>query len=408
MKRLLFPLAALLAAATVHAQEWRTTWYAAPMPSWGAEFALPTMLPAALEGQTVRETLRTSVGGEQVRVTWSNRYGKTPLVIGEARLAATQEHGTQPASFRQSGSGVALTFAGQRSVSIAPGRSATSDAVRLPVAARQRLTVSTWLPQHTPLATFHWGAQQTAFTVGGNHVAAASLSGAQALTGRAFLSAVQVRGPAQRTLVALGDSITDGNGSTPDRNRRWPDQLADQAEGVVVLNAGISGARLLSNGMGEKAIARFEHDVLAQPGVDTVIVMLGINDIGWPGSAFAPQEPPATASAMIAGYRALIAAARARQVRIVGGTLLPFEGALHGTPFAGYHSAAKDRVRHEVNQWIRNSGEFDAVIDFDQHLRDPAHPARLLPAYDSGDHLHPSDAGYAEMARAAALITKQT
>lgn len=397
MKRLLFPLAALLAAATVHAQEWRTTWYAAPMPSWGAEFALPTMLPAALEGQTVRETLRTSVGGEQVRVTWSNRYGKTPLVIGAARVATVQ-----------AGGGVALTFGGRRGVAIAPGQSATSDAARLPVAARQRLHVSTWLPQRTPVATFHWGAQQTAFTLRGNHVAAVSLPGAQALTGRAFLSAVQVAGPARRTVVALGDSITDGNGSTPDRDRRWPDQLADQAEGIAIVNAGISGARLLADGMGEKAIARFERDVLAHPGVDTVIVLLGINDIGWQGSAFAPDEAPARAAAMIEGYRALIAAARARRVRIVGGTLLPFEGALHGTPLAGYHSAAKDRVRQEVNAWIRHSGEFDAVVDFDRHLRDPAHPARLLPAYDSGDHLHPSDAGYAEMARAAASIAKQT
>lgn len=400
MKRLLFSLAALLAAATVHAQEWRTTWYAAPMPSWGAEFALPTMMPAALDGQTVRETLRTSVGGDQVRVTWSNRYGSTPLIIGEARVAPAHEGGEPAASSLQEGAGVALTFGGRRSVSIAPGQSATSDAVRLTVAARQRLTVSTWLPQRAALDTFHWGAQQTAFALRGNHAAATSLPGAQALTGRAFLSAVQVAGPAARTVVALGDSITDGNGSTPDRDRRWPDQLADRAEGTAVVNAGISGARLLADGMGEKAIARFQHDVLAQPGVDTVIVMLGINDIGWPGSAFAPQEPPATANAMIAGYRALIAAARERRIRIVGGTLLPFEGALHGTPFAGYHSAVKERVRQEVNEWIRNSGEFDAVIDFDQHLRDPAHPARLLPSFDSGDRLHPSDAGHAEMAHA--------
>jgi lysophospholipase L1-like esterase len=402
MKRLMAFLAAMMAAAAVQAAEWRTSWYAAPMPSWGTEFALPTMMPAALEAQTVREVVRTSVGGSQLRVVFSNRYGHAPLVIGEARIALTLDDDVHAASSLQSGPGLPLTFGGQRSVTVAPGQTASSDALALTVAARQRLSVSTWLPQHTPLATFHWGAQQTAFVAQGKQVAALALPGAQELTGRTFLSAVQVAGPARRTVVAFGDSITDGNGSTPDRNLRWPDQLAGLADGMAVANAGISGARLLSDGMGEHAAARFEHDVLMQPGVDTVIVLLGINDIGWPGSAFAPHAPPATAAAMIAGYRKLIAAAHAHGVRIVGGTLLPFEGALHGTPFAGYYSPAKDAVRREVNQWIRGSGEFDAVIDFDRHLRDPARPARLAPAFDSGDHLHPGDAGYAEMARVAA------
>lgn len=407
MKRLSFSLAALLAATAVHAAEWRTTWYAAPMPTWGAEFALPTMLPPALEAQTVREVVRTSVGGEQVRVTYSNRYGSAPLVIGEARLAPTQDEPSRAASAQQDGAGVQLTFGGQRGVTIAPGQSATSDAVALTVAARQRLSVSTWLPKRTPVTTFHWGAQQTAFSVPGNQATAHSLPGAQLLSGRAFLSAVQVAGPARRTIVAFGDSITDGNGATPDRDRRWPDQLAERAQGTAVVNAGISGARLLADGMGEKAIARFEQDVLSQPGVDAVVVLLGINDIGWPGSAFAPHEAPATAKAMIAGYRKLIAAARARQVRIVGATLLPFEGALQGTPYAGHFSPAKDSVRREVNEWLRNSGEFDAILDFDQLLRDPARPSRLRPEFDSGDHLHPGDAGYAEMARASEQLLKQ-
>jgi len=407
MKRLTFSLAALLAATTVQAAEWRTTWYAAPMPTWGADFALPTMMPPALEAQTVREVMRTSVGGEQVRVMYSNRYGSAPLVIGEARLAPTLDEPSRAASALQDGAGVQLTFGGRPGVTIAPGQSVTSDAAPLQVSARQRLSISTWLPQRAPLTTFHWGAQQTAFAAPGNLAAATSLPKAQALTGRAFLSAVQVTGPTHRTVVAFGDSITDGNGSTPDRNLRWPDQLAERASGTAVVNAGISGARLLSDGMGEKAAARFEQDVLSQPGVDTVILLLGINDIGWPGSAFAPNERPATASAMIAGYRKLIDAARARQVRIIGGTLLPFEGALQGTPYAGHYSPAKDLVRREVNEWIRHSGEFDGTIDFELLLRDPAHPSRLRPEFDSGDHLHPSDAGYAEMARAAGLELKQ-
>jgi lysophospholipase L1-like esterase len=405
MKRFAFTIAAVLAAGAVHA-EWRTSWYAAPMPSWGTEFVLPTMMPPALEAQTVREIVRTSVGGERVRVSYSNRYGSTPLLIGEARIAATLDDAARAASPLLADSGVPLTFAGQRAVTVAPGQTVTSDPAALPVAARQRLSVSTWLPSRAPLATFHWGAQQTGFAVAGNKVGATALPEAQELTGRAFLSAVQVDGAARRTVVAFGDSITDGNGSTPDRDRRWPDQLAGQMEDVAVVNAGISGARLLADGMGEMAEARFAHDVLGQPGVDTVIVLLGINDIGWPGSPFAPHAQPVTAEAMIAGYRKLIAAARARQVRIIGGTLLPFEGALHGTPYAGHFSPAKDAVRRAVNEWMRNSGEFDAVADFDRRLRDPQHPSRLRPEFDSGDHLHPGDAGYAEMARTAMLIAQ--
>ncbi|WP_035373896.1 SGNH/GDSL hydrolase family protein [Pseudoduganella violaceinigra] len=406
MKRLICTFAAFLSAATAHAAEWRTTWYAAPMPAWGAEFPLPTMMPSALEAQTVREVVRTSVGGARVRVTYSNRYGDTPLTIGEARVAATRDNPARAASALTASNGVLLTFGGQRAVTIAPGQSATSDPAAMPAAAHQRLSVSTWLPQRTPLTTFHWGAQQTAFVVKGNQTGATALTGVEEWKGRTFLSAVQLDGPARRTVVALGDSITDGNGSTPDRNRRWPDLLSEHMDGVAVVNAGISGARLLANGMGEKALARFEQDVLSQPGADTVIVLLGINDIGWPGSAFAPQEPPATAQSIIAGYRRLIAAARTRQVRIVGATLLPFEGALQGTPFAGHYSRTKDAVRREVNEWIRGSGDFDAVIDFDLQLRDPAQPSRLRPDFDAGDHLHPSDAGYAEMARIAALIAK--
>jgi len=396
-------LAAMFAAATAHADEWSTSWYAAPMPIWGAEFSLPTMVPPALEAQTMREVIRTSVGGKRVRVTYSNRYGSEQLIIGEARIASTSDEPAEVASSSQAGAGVALSFNGRRGITIAPGQSATSDPADLPVSARQRLTVSTWLPSHAPVSTFHWGAQQTAYFAAGNQAAARDLQNAKAMAGRVFLTAVQVSGQSPRgTVVAFGDSITDGNGSTPDRNRRWPDQLAERADGLAVVNAGISGARLLADGMGEKALARFEQDVLTQPGVDTVIVLLGINDIGWPGSAFAPGEKQATASALIDGYRRLIAAARARKIRIIGGTLLPFEGALHGTPYAGHFSAAKDGVRREVNEWIRNSGEFDAVIDFDRRLRDPVHTSRLRPDFDSGDHLHPGDAGYAEMASAAA------
>jgi lysophospholipase L1-like esterase len=202
--------------------------------------------------------------------------------------------------------------------------------------------------------------------------------------------------------VALGDSITDGAGATMDRDTRWPDFLAARLvdKQVAVLNAGISGARLLQDKMGDNALARLDRDVLSQPGIVSVIVMIGINDISWNHMAFAPGDGAADAEQLIAGYRQLIARAHARNVRIIGATLTPFEGALKDTPLIGYYTADKERVRQSVNEWIRRGGEFDDVVDFDALLRDPAHPTRLLPAYDSGDHLHPGDAGNKVMADA--------
>lgn len=394
--------AALTLAAPSHAAErsggWTTSWYASPQATWGADFPLPTAIPAALERQTIRETARISVGGARVRIVLSNRYGERPIVIGEARVARA---GAGDAA----GSG--LTFGGKRSATIPAGASLVSDPVEMRVGALEKLAVSVYLPQATPLRTFHWGAQQTAHIVDGNATGTDTLKDARAMQGRALLSAILVDAPGGKgAVVALGDSITDGNGSTPDRDRRWPDYLAARlgAGGVAVVNAGISGARLLGDRMGVNAAARFEQDVLSQPGVTTVVVLLGINDIGWPQSAFAPDEPPMRAERVIAVYRQLIAQARVRGVRIVGATLLPFEGALHGTPFDGYYTPAKDAVRREVNQWIRAGGEFDAVVDFDARLRDPARPARMLARFDSGDHLHPGDAGYEAMAEAVEAV----
>jgi lysophospholipase L1-like esterase len=405
---------AVVFTAPLHAAEnWVASWAASPHASWRAEdFALPTGVPAALARQTVRETARISAGGRRVRVVLSNRYGTRPLVVGEAHLARSAATATDGQI--ASGTDRALTFGGKPGTTIAAGAQAISDALDMPVAALEKLAISVYLPQPTPLATFHWGSQQTGHIAAGNVAGAAALPGALPLTGRALLAGIWVDAAAPtRVVVAFGDSITDGNGSTPDRDRRWPDYLAarvsvngagpDLAAGVAVVNAGISGARLLGDRMGVNAAARFEQDVLGQPGVHTVIVLMGINDIGWPQTAFAPQEAPMTADRMIAVYRQLIARARARGVRIVGATLPPFEGALQGTPFEGYHTPAKDAVRREVNRWIRESGEFDQVADLDALLRDPVHPSRMLPRYDSGDHLHPGDAGYEAIAVSLSL-----
>ena len=385
------PIAALTLALALHAhpaladEHWTTSWYAAPQPAWEGTFTLPMNVPDRLDHATLRETVRLSSGGQRIRLVFSNRYGREPVQLGAVRVEDARGSRT-------------LTFSGRPGIAILPGATVTSDPVALPVQPLSRLAVTTWLPVPTPIASFHWGAQQT--------VQVATGDGTTRFGGRLFLNAVMVETPAPaRTVVALGDSITDGNGSTPDADRRWPDVLAERLaeRGIAVANAGISGGRLARDGMGRSALARLEQDVLSQPGVSDVIVLLGINDIGWPGSPFAPNERAATLAELTAAYRQLVAASRVRGVRVTAGTLPPFEGALEGTPYAGHYSAGKERLRQQLNEWIRTAGAFDAVVDFDAVLRDPAHPGRLRPAFDSGDHLHPGDAGYRAMAEAIAI-----
>jgi lysophospholipase L1-like esterase len=394
----LSPVPSLAAEPTRH---WIGTWAASPQPTWSADFALPTSIPAQLSDQTIRQVVRVSAGGKRARIVLSNAYGRQPLVIGAAHLAMSAGGSAVVA-----GSDRALTFDGQRSVSIPPGAPVVSDPVDLTIAPLSELVISLYLPQRTAPATFHWDGRRTAYLAAGNAAQARAIDADATIDARLLLSGVQVENAdATGTVVAFGDSLTDGNGSTPNADRRWPDYLARRLapHQVAVLNAGISGARVLDSRMGENALARFDRDVLSEPRVKAVIVMMGINDIGWPGSPFAPEAKPMSAERLIAGYRQLIARARARQVRIIGATLPPFEGALSGTALEGHYSKEKDGVRQAVNAWIRGGGAFDAVVDFDALLRDPTRPTRMLPAYDSGDHLHPGDAGYAAMANAIDL-----
>ena len=386
--------------ATLH---WVASWSASPQPIWEAGFALSTNIPASLSNQSVRQIARISLGGKRARVVLSNEFGTTPLTLGAAHIALAGD-----GSGIVAGTDRTLTFGGRETVTIAPGAPAVSDPVDLELAPLAQVAVSIFLPQITPLTTFHWDGKQTAYIAPGNLTAAPLIDTAQTMDARLFLSTILVEArPATRVVAAFGDSITDGGGSTANRNQRWPDLLAQRLapQDVAVINAGISGARVLSDKMGVNALARFERDVLNQPGLDTVILLMGINDIGWPGSSFTPQAPALAAERLIDGYQQLIARARLHHVRIVGATLTPFEGALHDTELKSYYSESKEKTRQAVNRWIRGSGQFDAVIDFDAAMRDPAHTGRLLPAYDSGDHLHPGDAGYRAMAEAIDLTT---
>ena len=398
--------ASVAVPAVVNAAEpsaWIGSWTASPQPIWGPDFAFPTNIPATLQDQTIRQVARISLGGKRIRIVLSNEYGNQPLVIGAAHIALAAA-----GSAIVSGTDRPITFGGKSSAIVLPGAPLMSDPVDLAVAPLASVAVSVFLPKETQATTFHWDGRQTAYLVKGNQVAAKRIDTDTTTGARIFLSGIQVEAAAAAgagAVVVIGDSITDGNGATIDANSRWPDFLAARLapRNVAVLNAGISGARLLGDRMGVNALARFDRDVLSQPQVKTVIVLLGINDISWPGTAFDPHGIRPSADALISGYRQLVARAHARGVRVVGATLTPFEGALPGTPLDNYYQTYKDELRQKINAWIRTSGEFDAVLDFDALAKDPSHPTRLKPEFDSGDHLHPGDRGNKAMAEAIDL-----
>ncbi len=391
---LLVTAAAAPPATTAHAF-WQPTWISPAQPTWSDGWTVPLGMPTDLHRVTLRQSLRSSLGGQRVRLVISNQYGAAPLAIGALtvrRSVADPSH--------------AVLFQGHGGMVVAPGARVISDPVRLTVQAGDRLEVDLHLPEPSTPAGFHWDAQEQTAIIEGNATGHRGAPVLQTVTTRAFVSELWVasaRPPV--TVVTIGDSITDGNGSSIGRDQRWPDHLSRRLapRGVAVLNAGIAGNRLLRGGWGESALARFERDALTQPGVRAAIVLLGTNDIGFPGSPFAPSEGPASLNEITEALLQLVEQAHARNVRLVVGTVPPFEHALQGTPFEGHYSLQKEAVREALNDWIRRTRAFDAVVDFDAVLRDPAHPTQLDPALDSGDHLHPGDAGYMRMAEAIDL-----
>jgi lysophospholipase L1-like esterase len=395
-----FAVAPLVVAQEVAAPHWVGTWSSSPQPIWGPDFIGSLKYPRNLWNQTVRQVSRVSIGGPRIRVVLSNEYGQTPVTIGAARVALSDKG---PAIV--GGSDRALAFGGRTTVTIPPGADVISDPVELTVAPLGSVAISLFLPDVTPVTTWHNDARQTAFLVAGNKVGEVDFKPDASVTARVFVSQILVDAPtAARAIVAFGDSITDGDGSTVDANHRWPDFLAarfvEAGAPVGVLNAGISGAKLLKDRMGVNALARFDRDALSIPGVDTVVVMIGINDIGWPGGVLSPTDPPVSVDDLITGYRQLIAQAHLRNIRIIGVTLTPFEDTFKGVnpPLDYYYNPEKEKTRQAVNQWIRESKEFDDVIDFDAVARDPKRPSHIQAALDSGDHLHPGDSGYKAMA----------
>ena len=379
-------------------KNWVATWTASPQPP-EPPFINPN--PASFSNQTIRQIVHVSLGGSTVRLRLSNEFGRTPLRVGELRVAhQLAGASTVPGSDRP------VTVGGQSSFTIPAGAPVLSDPVDIRVPALSNLVVSLYLPDTVTTSTFHsLGVQTTYVTTPGNYTAAMSPPVAATPTSGFFLSGLSVKaGKRSAAIVTLGDSITDGFASTVDANRRWPNVLAarlqarPQYDHLAVANQGISGNRTLHDLIGPNALARFDRDVGATAGAKWVILLEGINNIGIPGAFGLPAEQ-VSASDIINGHRQLIARAKERGLKIYGATLTPFEG----TVFPGYFTAAGEAKRQAVNAWIRGSGEFDAVIDFDRVIRDPASPGRMLPAYDSGDHLHPNDAGYQAMANAIDL-----
>jgi lysophospholipase L1-like esterase len=367
--------------------DWVTTWSGSPS-------TLPPDAPAGsgYQNQTVRLIVHTSAGGRAVRLRLSNTHGEKPLVVGSVTVAR-QASGAEivPDSVRQ------VSFSSRQSITIPRWATVISDPIEMDIPPTANLAVSLYLPEETGFITTHALSNQTNYLSSeGNHVNSPALPVASETTGWPFLTAIDVL-PEQpvRTIVTLGDSITDGWDSTESANQRWPNHFAQRLyqnsgiENFAVANAGISGNRVTTEQnptFGQNLQARFQRDVLALSNVSHIILLEGINDIGMSARSAQPIE----ADQIIDGYRQIIARAHARGIKVIGATLLPYEG-------AAYYTEAGNQVRVEVNHFIRSSGEFDGVIEFDKAVQDPANPNRIRPDF-TADNLHPNDAGYRAMA----------
>ena len=387
------PAAAKPPAVATTPAIWVATWEGSPTLQQS---------PAVLTRQTVREIARVSVGGIYVRVRLSNDFGDRPLVIGSAHIALAAGAG----SSIQPGTDRPLTFGGKPQIVIPPGARVLSDPASLTVPALTSVAVSLYFPEAVGAVTEHAFAMQTSYLAPGDVTAAGDLPGATTMNSQVILTGIDMSAAAtSRVVVALGDSLTAGFGSTPDLNHRWPDFLAERMLArpgkpqLAVVNGGVAGNRLLHDFFGPNALSRFDRDVLSQPNVGYLIVLLGINDFGLPGGRHLPAEE-VTADDVIAGYRQLIVRAHSYGIKVFIGVLPPF-GPIPQRP--GFYSDASEGKRQIVNQWIRTTRETEGFIDFEAALRDPKTPNRLLPLYDSGDHLSPNDAGYKAMSDAVEM-----
>ena len=421
-----FLLLMALAAPNVHAQEhWVATWAASPQtprfsfPRFPTPAAQPSSAqpapaapapgnpppaplfpaPPTINNQTVRMIVHTSIGGHRVRVQLSNAFGTSSLPIGAAHIALHDKDSAIVA-----GSDHALTFSGRASAVIPPGAEMLSDPLDFEVPALGDLVISVYVPVEAATPTIHLtGLHTTYISPSGDFTGAASIADPTTRELWYWIAGVDVVAPAKTAaIVAFGDSITDGATSTPNTNSSWPSQLAvrlaadKSTANIAIVNEGISGNRLLNDGAGISALARLDRDVLSQPGVKWLIVLEGINDIGLGSLPGAPATEAPTADDLIAAHKQIIERAHMHGIKVIGATLTPYVGAAYATDHG-------EVLREAVNEWIRTSNAYDAVIDFDTAVQDPANPKQIRPSYNIRDHLHPNDEGYKAMAAAVDL-----
>lgn len=387
----IFAFAFFIAAGFCQAQadHWVGTWGNSP------QLTEPRNLPPApgLTSNTLRQIAQVSIGGKKLRLHFSNAFGKEPVTMDPVHLALSAG-----GSAIHTNSDQTLTFQGQPSVTIPAGESVASDPIDFDLAPLSRLAVTIHFGGTSPTVTGHPGSRTRSYLQAGDSVSAPDLPDAGRPEHWYILTGIDVEAEnSGAAIVALGDSITDGRGSGTEKNDRWPDNLARRLQAdkdladIAVLNEGIGGNCILRGGLGPTALSRFDRDVLSQDGVRWLIVFEGVNDIGGSHGTNSP-----VAENLIAAYGKFIDQAHAHHLRAYGATITPFGG-------SSYDSPAHEAARETVNNWIRTSGKFDAVIDFDAVVRNPQNPSRLLPAADSGDHLHPNEHGYEMMADAINL-----
>ncbi len=371
--------------------------------SWAASQQIPeprnTLPSEDMTDATIRQSLRLSIGGNTLRVHISNAFGTKPLLFTSVHIARAVAPGS---SAIVPGSDRTLTFAGATAVTVPAGAEYISDPIDYPVAPLSNLAITFHLDSPPSPETGHPGSRTTTYYLHGDHVSATDLAGAKQIDHWYQISGVDVLAPAgAASIVALGDSITDGHATTTNGNNRWTDDLAERLQAspptrdIAVLNQGIGGNHLLTFGLGPDALARFDRDVLAQPGVRWLIVFEGVNDLGRLSrkKTATPAENKALVDGILSAYQQIIIRAHAHGIQVIGATITPFAGSGYYHPDSAIEADWK-----AINKWIRTPGHFDALLDFDKVVRDPKQPDRLLPAYDCGDHLHPNPAGYRALA----------
>jgi lysophospholipase L1-like esterase len=376
-------------------KKWVGTWASSPLLDGKAKNAEELLAVGAQSGATLREVIHVSMGGDIIRVRFSNLYGTSPLAIGAVEIAQTLK-GVAIVP----GTNKVVTFNGQPSVSIPPGALVVSDPTPFKLAALSDLTVSFFLPNPAGPVTEHQLGNATSYHVTGNVVSSASLESPTTATSWYYLNGVDTLAPADAgAVITIGDSITDGAKSSIDTNQRWPDELARRLQAdpkyrsLSVLNEGISGNKILLDGAGPSALARFDRDVLAQSGAKYLLILEGINDIGRLHGA---PDAGLTAADLISALNQMVVRAHGHGIAVIGCTLTPYHG-------AGYYTENGEAIRKAVNEWIRTGGVLDGFVDFEAAVRDPNHPDTFLPTVDPGDHLHPNDTGYKAMGDAIDL-----